>query len=90
MRHLVSVNPPAAETSVVTIKGQIVIPARMRRKMGIKQGTKVCLVAQEDGIVIKPLTKEYFEKMAGILNTGGSLSRKLLEERRKDKERENA
>lgn len=34
------------------------------------------------------LTDEYFEKMAGILNTKGKLTKSLLEERAKEKELE--
>lgn len=35
-----------------------------------------------------PLTREYFERMAGILGTGGRALKTLLEERAKDRERE--
>ena len=76
-------------TFAVTIKGQIVIPAKIRRKLGIKQGTKICFMEKGDEIVLKPLTKDYFEKMAGILKTNGKLTRSLLEERTRDKQREN-
>jgi len=72
-------------TFAVTIKGQIVIPAKIRKKMGIKRGTKICFVDRGDEIILKPLTREYFENMAGVLKTGGKLSKALLEERAKDK-----
>jgi AbrB family looped-hinge helix DNA binding protein len=77
-----------ADTSVVTVKGQIVIPSRIRRKLGLKQGTRVCLVDRGDEIVVRALTKDYFDNMAGFLNTAGKLSKRLLEERATDKERE--
>lgn len=76
------------DTSVVTIKGQIVIPSKMRKKLGLKKGTKVCLVDHGDEIIIRALTKDYFEKMAGALKTAGQLSKKILEDRVKDKARE--
>ncbi len=76
------------ETSVVTKKGQLVIPARIRRRHGIKRGTRVCLIEQGEEIVLKPLTSEYFEKMAGLLGTGGKAIKALVEERAKDRERE--
>ena len=75
-------------TFAVTVKGQIVIPAKIRRKFGIKQGTKICFIDKGGEVVLKPLTKDYFEKMAGILKTTGKLTRTLIEERAKDKERE--
>jgi len=39
-------------------------------------------------IVRQPLTSDYFEKMAGILNTKGKLTQALLDERKADKEAE--
>ena len=72
------------ETTVVTVKGQIVIPSRIRRRYGIKRGTRVCLLERNGEIILKPITPEYFDKMAGILGNGD----KYLEELRKEKERE--
>ena len=77
------------ETSVVTTKGQVVIPRRIRNKLHISKGTRVCFEPHNDGVVLKPLTPEYFKKMAGILGTGGKVTKALLEERAKDREREN-
>ncbi|MDI6760406.1 MAG: AbrB/MazE/SpoVT family DNA-binding domain-containing protein [Candidatus Brocadiaceae bacterium] len=71
-------------TTVVTIKGQIVIPSRIRRRYGIKKGTRVCLVERNDEIILKPITREYFDKLAGILGKEG----RPLEALRKEKERE--
>lgn len=80
---------PQADTSIVTIKGQIVIPSKMRRKHGLKKGSKVSLVDHGDEIIIRPLTKDYFERMAGILPTKGKPMTLLLEEERaRDRERE--
>ncbi len=72
------------ETTVVTTKGQIVIPSRIRRHYGIKKGTRVCLIERNGEIILKPITREYLEKMAGILGKEG----KLLEALRKENERE--
>lgn len=77
-------------TSIVTVKGQIVIPSKMRRRLGIKKGTKVSLTFRGMEIIVRPLTKDYFERMAGALKTGGRLTRQLLEERAKDLEREDS
>ena len=78
------------ETSIVTIKGQIVIPAKIRRKIGLKKGTKVAITEKGNGFMVEPLNKQYFEKFAGILKGKGKASKALLEERRKDKEREDS
>lgn len=74
------------ETSVVTTKGQLVIPARIRRRHGIKRGTRVCLIEQGEEIVLRPLTPEYFQKAAGILGTGGKVLKAFLEEKKKERE----
>ncbi len=75
-------------TTIVTTKGQIVIPAKIRRRLNIKRGTKLYIEERGDELIIKAVTPEYFEKIAGVLQTKGKLSKALLEERAKDKERE--
>ncbi|HLF19060.1 MAG TPA: AbrB/MazE/SpoVT family DNA-binding domain-containing protein [Candidatus Omnitrophota bacterium] len=75
-------------TTTVTTKGQIVIPSRIRRKLKIKRGTRLSIEEKGDQIILQPLTEDYFEKMAGILNTKGKGVKALLEERAKEKERE--
>ena len=76
------------ETSVVTIKGQMVVPVRIRRKLGIKKGTKVAIIEDGHGFIVRPLDKKYFDQFVGILPTKGKALKALLEERRKDREHE--
>jgi AbrB family looped-hinge helix DNA binding protein len=78
------------ETSVVTQKGQMVVPARIRRKLKIKRGTRLVIIEQDNGFLVKPLDRKFFEHFAGILPTKGKASKALLEERRKEREREDA
>ncbi len=75
-------------TTTVTSKGQIVIPSKIRRHFKIKKGTRLCIVEKENEIVLQPLTKEYFERMAGIAGTKGKGLSALLEERAKEKAHE--
>jgi len=74
------------ETSVVTIKGQIVVPVRIRRKFGIKKGTKIAFIEQKNKLIIQPLDKNYFGAMAGILGTKGKLLRSLKEDKKRERE----
>ncbi|HBR15847.1 MAG TPA: AbrB family transcriptional regulator [Candidatus Omnitrophica bacterium] len=74
-------------TIVVTTKGQIVIPSRIRKKLNIKKGTRLYIEEKGDALIIKPVTSEYFSRMAGVLGTKGKLTKALLEERVRDKER---
>jgi len=71
----------------VTVKGQIVIPAKLRRKYGIKKGTKIIVTDVGDAIILKPVTEQYLKNLQGSLKGKGGL-KVLLEERRKDKEKE--
>jgi len=73
------------DTASVTIKGQIVIPSKLRRKFGIKKGTQVFLFERGDEIVIKPITDEYIRSMAGVMGTKGRLLKALKEEKTKER-----
>lgn len=70
-----------------TVKGQIVIPAELRRKYGIKNGTKIIVTDIGDAIVLKPVTEQYLRNLQGSLKGKGGL-KLLLEERAKDKQKE--
>ena len=74
--------------ATVTSKGQIAIPVRIRRRFGIEKGTRLYIEERGEEIVLKPLTPEYLDRTAGILNDGPSLTKKLLQERAADRDRE--
>jgi AbrB family looped-hinge helix DNA binding protein len=74
------------DRSVVTAKGQVVIPSKLRRKFGIKKGTEVYLYEREGEIVIKPITDEYIHKMAGMAGTKGKLLKALMQGKAKEGE----
>ena len=74
--------------ATVTSKGQIVIPAKTRRRLGIETGTRLFLEERDGEIVLKPINPDYFDQVAGVLKGPVSLTRKLLEERKADRERE--
>jgi len=65
-------------------KGQIVIPSVLRKKYGIKEGTRIMFLDTGDSIVLKPITDQYFKKLQGSLKGTGVL-KALIAERRKDK-----
>lgn len=73
----------------ITVKGQIVIPAELRRKYGITQKTKIVIVDNGREIILRPITRQYLKNLQGSLK-GSNVLEVLLEERRKDKEREDA
>ena len=75
------------DSAVVTTKGQLVIPAKLRRRLGIKEGTRVAFEEREGEVVIRPLTRAYFEQCAGMLGSKGAAMKSLMEERAKDRDR---
>jgi len=74
------------ETSVVTVKGQIVVPAKIRRAFGIKKGTKIAFIEQNGKLIIQPLDKNYFESLAGILGKDGDMLKGLMEDKKRERE----
>ena len=72
-------------TAIVTSKGQIVIPSKIRRRLNIKRGTKLYIEEKGDELILKAVTPAYFERIAGVLSTKGKLSKALIQEREKDK-----
>jgi len=74
----------------VTTMGRIVIPVRLRRKLCIKPGTKVCFIERGGDILFQPVTKEYVRSVCGMFKNTKSATAELLIERKKDREREQA
>jgi len=68
-------------TCTVTSKGQIVIPAKIRKKLNIKTGTKLAMQDSGLEIVMRPVTSDYLDAVAGILKSKKNLAAMLLEER---------
>jgi len=69
-------------SGTVTSKGQLVIPAELRRKSGIKKGTEVHFLEDELGrIVLQPVTEEFIDRLTGSLS-GANMVESLIEERR--------
>jgi len=56
-----------AETVSFTVKGQVVIPRRIRREFEIENGTKAVVQATPDGILLKPITGAAIKRARGIL-----------------------
>ena len=73
-------------SALVTVKGQIVIPAKLRRKLGIKKGTQVYIYERDGEITIKPITDDYIRNMAGMAGTKGKLLKSLMNDKAKERE----
>jgi AbrB family looped-hinge helix DNA binding protein len=69
-----------------TVKGQIVIPAALRRKYGIKAGTRIIVSDNDEEIVLRPVTEQYLRKLQGSLK-GSAALQVLMQERQNDRAR---
>ena len=72
------------ETSVVTSKGQLVIPARLRRRFGIRKGTLVSFVEEKGRLIVQPITPEFIGSLKGSLKGDRSCLEELLSERERE------
>ena len=76
----------------VTAKGQWVVPARIRCRLGIKPGTRVNFVEEGDRIIFQPVTREYIDSFCGIFKLRlreKSVVQEHLQERRAERKQEN-
>lgn len=77
---------PIVKTSA---KGQVVIPVKIRNTIGLTPGGKVLVtLSGEKTVTIEPLPDDPIKALRGILKGGPSLTKALLRERRKDRQRE--
>jgi AbrB family looped-hinge helix DNA binding protein len=72
-------------SATFTSKGQLVIPAELRRRHGIQAGTRVKFLEDQFGrIVLQPVTEEYVDRVMGCLADGPDLLAKWKDEHRKE------
>jgi AbrB family looped-hinge helix DNA binding protein len=73
---------PDAKLSMVQEKGQVTIPAAIRRKLGLKKGDLVAFVETEAGVLITPrevVATEALDKIGAILKEQGLTLEELIE-----------
>ena len=78
------------DSAYVTTKGQLVVPARLRRKYGITAGTRVRFLERDREIILQPLTRQYIRSVCGLLAVAGPATPELLKERTRERQREEA
>jgi AbrB family looped-hinge helix DNA binding protein len=72
-------------SATFTSKGQLVVPAELRRKHGIEAGTRVKFLEDQFGrIVLQPITEEYVDRIMGCLADGPDLLAKWEGEHRQE------
>ena len=75
-------------SATFTSKGQLVVPAELRRKHRIQTGTRVKFLEDHLGrIVLQPITEEYIDRLMGSLAEGPDLLGGWEKEHRKEGKR---
>lgn len=78
--------------ATLSTKGQLVIPANIREELGIEPGTRIAIRRVGEEVILRPETLAVklamIRKMRGITAGGPPLCEELLEDRRKERERE--
>lgn len=71
----------------MTVKGQIVIPSKVRRRLGMKEGTRIQVDVDEDTqrIILTPITREYIEGLRGRYK-GKALLKALVAEKKRERQ----
>jgi AbrB family looped-hinge helix DNA binding protein len=72
-------------SSLITSKGQITIPSKLRKKFNLEGGKRVLFIETSDGILIKPVLSE-MRMLRGILKDKIDINRleEIVEDMRKD------
>ena len=71
--------------TVVSSKGQIVIPAALRDELGIEAGTRIAIQRKDDHLVLQPITLEFIRSLRGCCKGKDSLVAAREREHRKDR-----
>ncbi|MBM3181652.1 MAG: AbrB/MazE/SpoVT family DNA-binding domain-containing protein [Chloroflexi bacterium] len=73
--------------TVATSKGQVVIPSKIRKQLGIKDGTylQIDVNAVTRQIILTPVTREYVRSLRGKYK-GKGLMKALMAEKKRERE----
>ena len=67
-----------------TVKGQVLIPAEIRRRFNIRRGTSLNVYADAERIYLEPVSEDLVEESKGFLSTRGRVLKALLADRTRE------
>ena len=73
------------ESVYFSVKGQVVIPRRLRKEFEIEEGTRAYVEATPEGILIKPVTTKFIRSLRGSLK-GKGVMKAMMEDRKVERE----
>jgi AbrB family looped-hinge helix DNA binding protein len=77
--------------TVISSKGQVIIPAEMRERYGLKKGTPATWTEEKGRLILTPITVQRIREIRGFLkpNPGQpSMFEELFADRARERERE--
>ena len=80
-----------AYRTVVSSKGQVVIPAELRQRLGLEKGTRATWKEEGGRLVLTPMTERRINEIMGFLKPGPgepSMFEELFAERERERRRE--
>jgi AbrB family looped-hinge helix DNA binding protein len=75
-----------SDTNIVGVgpKGRVVIPAEIRRELGIHEGSELVALVQDGGVLLLPRTEVKARLRGMFAGIKASLADELLADRRRD------
>jgi AbrB family looped-hinge helix DNA binding protein len=72
--------------TIATSKGQVVIPSKIRRRLGIREGTYIQIDVDDVNkrLILTPVTREYIHSLRGKFK-GKGLMKALMAEKNREK-----
>jgi AbrB family looped-hinge helix DNA binding protein len=80
-----------AYRTVISSKGQVVIPAELREQFGLEKGTPATWSEEQGRLVLTPITKRRLDEIRGFLKPAPgepSMFEELFAERERERKRE--
>ena len=81
----------ATYRTLISSKGQVVIPAELRERFGLEKGTPATWTEEQGRLVLTPITKQRLREIRGFLKPAPSepsMFEELFAERQRERKRE--
>jgi AbrB family looped-hinge helix DNA binding protein len=81
----------SAHRTVISSRGQVVIPADLREQLGLEKGTRAIWTEEEGRLILTPMTEKRLREIRGFLKPKPgepSAFEGLFEERERERRRE--
>ena len=65
------------ETTSMSVKGQVVIPNKIRKALGLKPNSKLIILRDGSNILLKPIEEPRLTDFKNLIAMGDEISKKL-------------